>query len=325
MILAGDIGGTKTLLAVLDVDGRCLGRREYRSGDFNRFDDLLQAFLRQEGIRDLERVCLGVAGPIVDGDCVATNLPWILKRRVIAELTGTKQVYLLNDLEAMAWGVLSSPAEEFVELNPEAKTKSGNIAVLAAGTGLGEAILCWNGEGYHVMSTEGGHADFAPADELEIELLRYLRHKYSGHVSYERLVSGMGVRNIYQFLKDTGYQPVNTETERMMREQDAGAVISMMARQGDDELCIKTMQLFCAIYGAEAGNMVLKTLSYGGVVLAGGIAIKNLSLLRQGGFWQRFLDKGRYRQMMQEISVKVCVNPQLALSGAAEFAARRNG
>ncbi len=325
MILAGDIGGTKTILALFDVDGRCIKRQQFNSGEFGCFDDLLIAFLAQEAGTTLHSVCLGVAGPVIEGDCDATNLPWSLRQQAIMELTGSEKVRLLNDLEATAWGVLALPEQEFVELNPQAKNGSGNIAVIAAGTGLGEAVIYWNGRTHHVMSTEGGHADFAPLDDLEIELLRFLQKKYSGHVSYERLVSGMGVRNIYQFLKSINYRPVTEETEQLMREQDAGAVISSMAKQEKDQLCTKAMQIFCGIYGAEAGNLALKILAYGGVVLAGGIAGKNLELLRQGEFMRRFLDKGRYRPMMQNISVKVCMNPQAALLGAAKFAEGLNG
>lgn len=325
MILAGDIGGTKTLLALFDVDGQCISRQQFNSLDFECFEDLIELFLQRDQDVFLQSVCLGVAGPIIEGNCNATNLPWCLKRQDIADLTGSSNVYLLNDLEAAAWGVLALSERELAELNHAAKKKTGNVAVIAAGTGLGEAVICWNGKEYHVMPTEGGHADFAPLDELEIELLRFLRDKYGGHVSYERLVSGMGVRNIYQFLKAVDYLPVNPETERLIKRQDAGAVISTMAQQGKDRLCLKAMQMFCNIYGAEAGNMALKTLAYGGVVLTGGIAAKNLTLLRQGGFMQRFLDKGRYRTMMQNISVKVCMNPEAALLGAAEYAARMNG
>ncbi len=324
MILAGDIGGTKTLLALFDGDARCLAKKQYQSADFVSFDDLLTDFLAEFGSFKLKKVCLGIAGPIVDGDCDATNLPWRVRKKAIGDMLQVTDVHFLNDLEAAAWGVLSLPAKEFVELNPEAKTRKGNIAVIAAGTGLGEAIICRNANGYLVMSTEGGHADFAPNDELEIELLKFLSVKYSGHVSYERLVSGMGIRNIYQFLKEKGYFSPLEKTEIMMRDRDAAEIISKMAQSKEDPICIQTMRLFCRIYAAEAGNLALKTLAYGGVVLAGGIAAKNLILL-QSDFMRRFQDKGRYSQLMRELPVKVCTNPEAALLGAARFAIGEKG
>ncbi len=325
MILAGDIGGTKTLLALFDATGQCVKKQNIVSADFKKFDDLLSSFL-EDGHRDVIRnVCLGVAGPIVNGDCNATNLPWSINRQTISDITGSDRVRLLNDLEATAWGVLSLPAEAFFELNSEAQSNRGNIAVLAAGTGLGEAIISWNGCKHHVISTEGGHTDFAPQDALEIELLRFLMERYSGHVSYERVVSGMGLQNIYEFLKAIGYCPHQDETEELVIQKGAGAAISQMANEGKDELCIKAMQLFCRIYGAEAGNLALKTLAYGGVILAGGIAPKNLSLFQQGEFMDGFVNKGRYRELLRTLSVRICLNPEAALLGAANYAITSDG
>jgi len=320
VILAGDIGGTKTLLALFELSGGCVVKRQFVSGKFETFDDLLREFLQSESVIDLQSVCLGVAGPIINGDCNATNLPWHLRKQNIAMIANVENVNLLNDLQATSWGILNLPEQDFVELNAEAGVNKGNMAVLAAGTGLGEAVICWDGFKNHVMSTEGGHADFAPVEELEIELLRYLMKKYDGHVSYERVVSGVGVANIYDFLKSIDFLPVNTETERVMSGRDKAEVISVRSQSGEDMLCAKTMQIFSRIYGAEAGNLALKTLSYGGVVLAGGVAAKNLPLLRQGDFMHAFLNKGRYRQMLQNISVKVCINYEAALIGAAEYA-----
>jgi len=320
VILAGDIGGTKTLLALFDSSRRCVTRQQFASAEFETFDDLLRVFLQSKSVNGLQSICLGVAGPIVDGDCNTTNLPWCLRKQKIAAISGVENVVLLNDLQATAWGVLSLSEQDFIELNTDADSKKGNIAILAAGTGLGEAIISWDGAKNHVLSTEGGHTDFAPTDELEIELLRYLKRKYAGHVSYERVVSGMGLVNIYEFLKSKGFLPVSAETEQLMTMQDKAAVISAKSQAGEDELCIKTTQMFCRCYGAEAGNLALKTLSYGGVVLAGGIAAKNLSLIKQGEFMRAFMSKGRYQQVLQNMSVKVCVNHEAALIGAAEYA-----
>ncbi len=320
MILAGDIGGTKTLLAVYQ-HGECIAQQQFASADFDDFSILLASFLQQHSVK-IKAVCLGVAGPIAEGNCITTNLPWNLKSKEIAEQTGGAKVKLLNDLEAAAWGVLSLAEDEFFELNPLAKPCEGNIAVLAAGTGLGEAVIAHTDHGYHVMPTEGGHTDFAPTDETEISILQFLMEKYAGHVSYERLVSGMGIDNLYDFYKSTGDYPVLQETEQLFDQQSKGAVISERARQGQDEICTQAMQRFCRIYGAEAGNLALKALAYGGVVLAGGIAPKNIDVLKQDGFMQAFLDKGRYTPVLQNISVKVCMNPQAPLLGAVDFANR---
>ncbi len=319
MILAGDIGGTKTLLAIYQ-QGECVAKQQYASNKYQTFSDLLAEFLQQHQSPTFAAVCLGVAGPIVNGDCIATNLPWTLASQQITTVTGCKNVQLLNDLEATAWGLLSLQDSEFVELNPDAAKREGNIAILAAGTGLGEAIIAKTDKAYHVMPTEGGHSDFAPTDQEEIQILQFLMEKYQGHVSYERLVSGMGIENLYDFYKSTGRHPVIQETEQQFSEHSKGAVISKCAHQRADDNCIHTMNRFCRIYGAEAGNLALKTLAYGGVILAGGIAPKNLELLQQGAFLQAFLDKGRYHDVLKPFSVRVCLNQQAALLGAVAYA-----
>ncbi len=327
MILAGDIGGTKTLLALFDPHGKCVSKQQFSSMDYEQFEDLLKVFLLNNPVKDLNGVCLGVAGPIVEGDCMTTNLPWCLKRIKIAEIARVKKVHLLNDLQAMAWGILNLPETDFVWLNKchDKNPEPGNIAVLAAGTGLGEAVISWDGINYHVISTEGGHVDYAPTDELEIKLFRCLRQKYGGHVSYERVVSGMGLIDVYEFLKTIDYFSVSSETEALFEKRDRAEVISSRALRQEDGLCVKTMQLFCRNYGAEAGNLALKSLPYGGVVLAGGIAAKNIPILMQGDFMRGFLEKGRYRELLQKIPVKVCMNHDAALIGAAEFSSRLQG
>lgn len=322
MILAGDVGGTKTLLALYQQQGSewsCVKKQQYASTDFANFTDVLNVFLAGEKVT---QVCIGVAGPVVDGDCRTTNLPWFLKNAEIAAQTGAKQVLLLNDLAAMSWGVLNLPETDFVELNPLATIKKGNIAVLAAGTGLGEAIVAWNGQKYQVISTEGGNTDFAPNNEEEIALLRYLMTLYPEHVCYERVLSGTGLINLYQFLKSVDYAPVNAETELKMQDTDPAAVISALGLTGEDVLCAKALTLFCRIYGAEASNLALKCLPYGGVILAGGIAAKILPFIQQGAFMEGFLAKGRYRGLLESISVKICTNAEAALWGATVCAMR---
>ncbi len=320
MILAADIGGTKTLLALYEpqeIGLKCIKKQRFVSGDFETFETLLAHFLADEKITT---VCIGVAGPVMDGICNTTNLPWVLKASQIAQQTATEKVTLLNDLEATAWGILNLSTDNFVELNSQAvMKKQGNKAILAAGTGLGEAIITWNGQKNHVMATEGGHTDFAPNSDEEILLLQYLIKRYPEHVSYERLVSGEGLVNIYQFLKSLDASIVNNETERQILIQDPAAVISENCMNAKDELCIKALNLFCRIYGAEAGNLALKSLPYGGVVLAGGISTKILPIIKQGLFMQGFLAKGRYRKVLEKISVKVCLNEEAALLGAAYY------
>jgi len=322
MILAADIGGTKTILALYQQqqgEWVCCKKVNYSSADFAEFKVLLGEFLKNEAT-PIQSVCIGVAGPVVDGDCVTTNLPWDLKKQEIANQTGAESVCLLNDLEATAWGVLGLADNDFVELNPDAVEAEGNKAVLAAGTGLGEALVVWSGEQYHVVATEGGHTDFAPRNELEIGLLRYLMAIHKDHVSYERVVCGQGLVNIYQYLKKEGYAKIDESIESLLKEQDPAAVISEKGIDSKNKLCAKALAMFCEIYGAEAGNVALKCLPKAGVVLAGGIAAKNLSSMQNGCFMQGFLAKGRYQEALRGISVKVCLNPEAALIGALTVA-----
>ena len=321
MILAGDVGGTKTLLALYQHEATgwsCYKKQQYASADFASFDVLMADFL--QGVNAVEKVCIGVAGPVIDGVCQTTNLPWILKCTDIAQQTSATSVVLLNDLEAMAWGVLNLPEQDFVELNPAAQSKVGNVAVLAAGTGLGEAIVAWDGYKHHVIASEGGNTDFAPNTEEEIALLRYLMLKYPEHVCYERVLSGTGLVNLYQFLKTLDEAKINPDTEQQMTVTDPATVISALGMCGADSLCEKALSMFCRIYGAEASNLALKCLPYQGVVLAGGIAAKILPFMQQGLFMEGFLAKGRYQKVLEPFSVKVCLNAQAALWGAAVYA-----
>lgn len=324
MILAGDVGGTKTILALYLADGdgwRCVKKTRYASADYATFAGLLQAFLEDGPDGAIASVCLGVAGPIVDGDCVATNLPWVLRRGEIGAAAGVEKVRLLNDLEATAWGILDLPESDFAVLNAGAP-RPGNVAVLAAGTGLGEAIVAWNGESHLVLASEGGHTDFAPGSAREIALLQYLWQKYPGHVSYERLLSGEGLINIYQFLQTSGVALAQPEIERQMREYDPAAVIGEAGVNGSDALSVAALALFCRIYGAEAGNLALKCLPYAGIYLAGGIAAKILPFIARGDFLEGYLAKGRYREALLQIPVKICTNQEVGLLGALAFGAK---
>ncbi len=329
MILAGDVGGTKTLLALFGDEGdevKCFKKKQFSSAHYQTFTELLSSFLADADCSQIKAVCIGVAGVIDNGRCETTNLPWVLSSKEIGERINSQNVWLLNDLEATAWGLLDLPKHNFVELNPDAGLlQQGNIAVVAAGTGLGEAIVAWDGAVYHVIASEGGHADFSPTNEQEIALLRHLMEKYPEHISCERLISGEGLVNIYQFLKHINYAQTHPETERQMLERDPAAVIGEAGVAGNDALCVEALKLFCRLYGAESGNLALKCLPYGGVYLAGGIGAKILSVLQQGEFMQGFLAKGRCRAVLQKIPVRVCTNPEIALLGALSYAKKKLG
>ena len=320
MILAGDIGGTKTLLAIFDGE-ICVAKHRFESANHATFHNLLADFLALIPTVKIDTVCLGVAGAVVSGDCEATNLPWKLTCHEIAKQLNAEKVTLLNDLEAAAWGILSLPENDFIALNPNAKTQIGNCAVLAAGTGLGEAIIFYDGKNHHVIANEGGHCDFAPTDAQQIALLSFMQARYPNHVSYERLVSGVGIVAIYDFLKQSGDYAISNELEAQLQTaDDSAAIISAAAMAKSDELCVATLQLFAKIYGSEAGNLALKCLPYGGVYLAGGIAAKCLPALQQGAFLEGFLSKGRFQNTLEKIAVNVCMQPEVGLLGALYFA-----
>lgn len=325
MILAGDVGGTKTLLALYAQQAgtlTCIKKQQYASQQFSSFAEVLRTFLADTPLEQIDSACIGVAGPIINGDCHATNLPWHIQNAAIRAQLQIAHVSLLNDLEATAWGLLGLPASDFVELNASAEVQPGHVAIVAAGTGLGESICCWDGQGYHVMPSEGGHVDFAPTNEQEIELLRFLLQRYPGHVSYERVVSGMGVVNIYEFLQHSGFAPADPVLTQRMAMEDQAAVIGEVGVLGTDALCTETLRLFCKLYGSQAGNLALTCLPYAGVYLAGGIAAKILPFITRGDFMQGFLDKGRYQPALRKLSVKICTEPEVALLGAVNYALR---
>ncbi|WP_319557447.1 glucokinase [Thiomicrorhabdus sp.] len=320
-ILAGDVGGTKTVLAIYQTDGGQLQeiRKEtFPSGQHSRFEDLLLEFLGGED--DLAAAVFGIAGPIKAQRCVTTNLPWIIDAAEISAELNIPKVHLLNDLESAAYGILR--LDQFYELNPHADEKPGHIAVIAAGTGLGEAILFFDGREHHAMPTEGGHCEFAPQNAQEDQLLLFLRERFNGHVSMERILSGNGFGNLYDFLKSSGFAKETPELEAKMQQGDRNAAISIAALKQQDALCQEAMRLFCRIYGTEAGNLALKSLPLGGVYIAGGIAPKIRSALEAGEFMQGFLDKGRMKHAIEQIPVRIVDNPEAPLLGAAHFASK---
>jgi glucokinase len=325
MILAGDVGGTKTVLALFDEVGgdlRPIDDATFPSNDFASLEEILGQFLRARPDRRPRTACFGVAGPVIDGKCKTTNLPWELDEAELARAAGVSRAKLLNDLEAAAFGMLHLRPDELCSLNPHAKPRRrGNVAVIAAGTGLGEAMLYWDGQKHHPLASEGGHCDFAPQTDQEIDLLRYLRSKFGGHVSYERVLSGPGFSNIFSFLRESGaYTETPALTDKLRSADNPNAVIAEMGLAGTDPLCVAALDLFCELYGAEAGNLALKCVAVGGVFVGGGIAPKILPALQKGGFLQRFIDKGRFDDLMQGLEVNVALNPRAPLLGAAHYA-----
>jgi glucokinase len=353
MILAGDIGGTKTTLALFDwKTERVEPVREetFPSGDYKVFEEILTEFLtppakpaipeREEHPEDAEAssetqpqeptppeplvidaACFGMAGPVIDNRCQTTNLPWVVDGPALGKQFGIPLVRLLNDLEATAHGVLLLRPDEVEVLNKgnPPKTKQA-LALIAAGTGLGEAILFWDGSQYRPMPSEGGHADFAPNSDNEIDLLRHLRGSYL-HVSYERVLSGAGLLAIYEFLRDTKRNEPTWLAEKI-KVGDPAAVIAEAGLKSQAEIAKQALDLFASIYGAEAGNLALKAMALDGVYVGGGIAPKLIAKLKDGTFMKAFTNKGRYKRLMSGIPVKVIMNEKTALLGAAAYAAR---
>lgn len=324
MILAGDIGGTKTVLALFQDDGdglHAVHETTFASGEYSSLEDILATFLGEVPDWPIRAGCFGIAGPVFEGQCVATNLLWRLDEVALARALGVPTVKLLNDVEAAAYGMLHLPPEDFEVLNPGPHPKrQGNMAVIAAGTGLGEAILYRDGARFHPIATEGGHTGFAPHTDQEIALLQYLRGKFDGHVSYERILSGPGLVHLYTFLRDDGNIAEPTWLTETLRHGDPSPAIAGVALADQDPVCVAALELFCAIYGGEASNLALKCLAVGGVVVGGGIAPKLLPVLKNGGFMHRFTDRGRFVNFLQDIEVRVALNPRAPLLGAAHFA-----
>jgi glucokinase len=324
MILVGDIGGTNTRLAFFEAKETRLEPVVYdrfASQAYESLDEIVRTFVAAHDVR-ITQACFGVAGPVRHGRCEATNLAWMVDARELAKVVGLDTVWLINDLEAQAYGIAGLEAEDCVALNAGAPEAEGNTAVIAAGTGLGEAGLYWDGTRHWPFATEGGHTGFAPTDELQVELLRYLLRRFR-HVSWERVLSGPGLHHIYMFLRDTGRgaEPVWLK-EEMLRD-DPPIVISRAGLAGTAELCVQALEVFVSLYGAEAGNLALKVMATGGVFVGGGIAPKILDKLTDAGFMRAFTAKGRMQALLEAIPVLVIRNDRTALCGAARCAALR--
>ena len=291
MILAGDVGGTKVHLALYDfTNGNLQYTRDHKfpAKDYSGLEEIVKEFL---GGNEVTSACFGVPGPVRDGRLRLTNLPWTLDSREISHNLKIQHVFLINDLEANGYGVAELKTDQIYTLSEGDASQIGNRALIAAGTGLGEGILAWNGKIHVPMPSEGGHTDYGPRNEDEIDLLRFLKQKYQGRVSYERVVAGMGITNIYDFLRDVRGMEEPAWLRDRIASEDPNAVITELALSAKSELCEKTLDMYVSAYGAEAGNLALKILSVGGLYLGGGIAPRILEKLKDGTFMRSFTDK----------------------------------
>lgn len=317
-VLAGDIGGTKTLLAILErqPDGsfRALQRERFESGKHVGLAPIVREFLARTDV-PIERAGFGVAGPVVGGRVRVTNLPWEIDAAQLADELGLSRVALVNDFAAVAYGVTALAPEDLAVLQAGERDPSGPVALIGAGTGLGEAVLVPTPAGLRVMPSEGGHCDLAARNELEFALMRFLLQRHR-RVSYERIVSGPGLVTAYEFVIAAGLAPELPDTRERMSREDRGAVIGTRALAGDDPACARAVEIFLDLYGAEAGNLALKVLPTGGLFIAGGIAGKLLPLLRAGGFMRAFGDKGRMSPLLAKMPVAVVTNADVGLIGA---------
>ncbi len=336
MLLAGDIGGTSTRLALVQANAgklRVVVQAKYKSREHQGLDEIVKAFISEQQAaghnEKIEHAAFGIAGPIRGGRVRTPNLPWIVDAAQLATELKVADVHLLNDLEANANGIPVLESIDFVTLNVGKPDLEGNAAIISAGTGLGEAGIIFDGKQLHPFACEGGHSDFSPRDELESELLMHLREKFrdasQGHVSYERVLSGPGLVNIYEFLRDSGRGKETSEIAEAMQTNDPAAVISKAALAATCALCVQAMNLFVSFYGAEAGNLALKILSTRAIYIGGGIAPKIISKLKEPIFLEAFQAKGRMRPLMTAMPIHVIMNEYTALLGAARYAAQFAG
>ena len=321
MILAGDIGGTRARLAAFETEGnrlQCVIEKTYPSQQHDGLSTILAEFIKTEGI-PVHSACVGVAGPVRGGRSKISNLPWIIDSRELAQQLKLSSVGLLNDLEAYAYGIDALESKDFVTLGEGAEDAEGNRAVISARTGLGMAGLYWDGFRHHPFACEGGHADFAPRNDLEMELLEYLQKKY-GRISCERILSGPGIRNIYDFLRDT-HKADEPEWLRQQMEAapDRPALISQLALEGKAAICDQCLSIFVSVFGAETGNSALKFMSTGGIFIGGSIAAKIVPKMQDPVFMQSFLDKGRMEALLTDMAVKIVLNDDCGIIGAARY------
>jgi len=321
MILAGDIGGTHTRLALFDDDPHePLELAIYPSREHSGFEEIVAAFLAEHPA-DIDCACFDVAGPVRDGRAKTTNLSWVVDARQIADVIGLPSVELVNDLAATAYGVAELTPADLETLNSGDPSIGGTLAVIAAGTGLGEAGLVWDGERYHALPSEGSHSDFGPRSQLQVELYTSVA-RMDGHVSYEAVCSGIGLLTLYRFLRERGTAREPAWLAGAIRDGDAAAVIANAGLTGADPVCTEALDLMVSIYAAEAGNLALRLVATGGIYIAGGIAPHILPKLRQPSFLELLAAKGRFRTMLEQVPVHVILNERAGLLGAARIARR---
>jgi glucokinase len=321
MILAGDIGGTKTNVALFEHDAleKPLAQRSFPSGKYDSLESIISEFVAEHQPQ-VTHACFGIAGPVKDGQVRTPNLKWVVDGQTLAGALGIARVGLINDLEATAYGIEGLGAEQLHALNEGKAEQGAHRALIAAGTGLGMAGLFYDGRHYRPIASEGGHIDYAPRTGIEHELLNYMRGKIGGRVSYERVLSGPGLFNIYSFLRDRKY---GVEPDWLAAEINAGdgsAAVSQAGLAGKSELAVKALDLFTDIYGAMAGNLALLLKATGGLYVGGGIAPKLIEKLKDGAFMRAFTDKGRMSALVSNIPVRVVLDDKTALYGAARCA-----
>jgi glucokinase len=324
MIIAGDIGGTKTNVALFETDGESLGRivtqQSFPSGKYDSLEAILGEFIAAHKPDNLTQACFGVAGPVVAGRVETPNLAWKVSAETLAKTLGVSRVGLINDLEATAYGIEELKPEQFHTLNEGDTERQGHRALIAAGTGLGMAGIFFDGKRYRPIASEGGHADFAPRNEREFKLLLYLHEKLGGRVSYERVLSGPGLYNVYSFLRDRGYYEEPQWLADEIASGDRTAPVSRAGLEGRVELAVQALQMFVEIYGAMSGNLALIMKSFGGLYIGGGIAPKIIEKLKDGTFMRTYSDKGRMSGLVESIPVRVILDDKTALYGAARCA-----
>jgi len=318
MILAGDVGGTKVVLALFEdtITRKKLKEQKFASKDFSNFGDIVREFLPSG--TDISCASFGIAGPIINNKCHATNLPWVVDREKLQKLLKIETVYLINDLKANAWGCFVLRDDEFFVLNKGIEKKDNRV-LISAGTGLGEAGFYFDGKEFYPVASEGGHAGFSPSCEEEVEIWRYFKKQYE-HVSFERILSGRGIVGLYNFYVEEKNEPEIESVRKRMLTEDPAKVISEHGIAKSCPTCVKTLKRFSSIYGGEAANLALKYLATGGVYVGGGIAPKILDILKEGEFMEAFVAKGRFASILSDTAVKIILNPETALLGAAEYA-----
>ena len=321
MILAGDIGATRARLAAFETEGnrlKCVVEKTYKSQEHDGLSTILAEFIRTEGI-PVHSACVGVAGPVRGGRSKISNLPWVIDSRELAQQLKLNSVGLLNDLEAYAYGIDALDSKDFITLSEGSDDAEGNRAVISARTGLGVAGLYWDGFRHHPFACEGGHADFAPRNQLEMELVAHLQKKYD-RVSCERILSGPGIKNIYEFLRDTGKadEPESLRGQ-MNAAPDQPALISRLALEGKAAICDQTLSIFVSVFGAETGNCALNFMSTGGIFIGGSIAAKIVPKMKSPIFMESFLHKGRMESLLKDMPVKIVLNDDCGIIGAARY------